>query len=51
MFVQVACGETVGKILGNEGARLADFTAFEQSCLDSADPLFFLEAIMHAGAP
>ena len=46
---QVACGTTVEKIFGDEGGRLADYTAFEQGCLDNADPLFFLEAIMNAG--
>lgn len=40
---------TVERIFGDEGGRLDDFNAFEQSCLDNADSLFFLEAIMNAG--
>ena len=47
--VQGACGTTVANIFGNEGGRLAEFTAFEQSCVENADSHFFLEAIMNAG--
>jgi hypothetical protein len=41
------CGGTLRTILGSDG-RSTDISDFEQQCLDEADPMFFLEAIMHA---
>ncbi len=41
------CGTTLQTILGSD-ARSRDIFDFEQQCLDQADPMFFLNAIMHA---
>lgn len=41
------CGGTLQTILGGD-TRSNDISAFEQQCLNEADPMFFLQAIMHA---
>ncbi len=42
-----ACGGTVS-LIDNANSWFEDIMAFEQSCLDSTDPLFFLNAIKNA---
>merc|ERR1712146_158352 len=42
-----ACGGTV-RLVDNANSWFEGIMAFEQSCLDSADPLFFLNAIKNA---
>ncbi len=42
-----ACGGTVS-LIDNANSWFEGIMAFEQSCLDSADPLFFLNAIKNA---
>ena len=41
----------VGVIMGSDDPRRQSIVAFEQTCLDSADPMLFLEAIMTAECP
>jgi len=43
------CGDALAEIMPEQ--RVAAMEDFESNCLDSADPLFFLDAIMSADCP
>ena len=45
------CGEVVGQVLGPQDPRFADMQRFDSSCLESADPHFFYDAIRAAECP
>ena len=45
------CGAALDTIMGIDDARRQSIAAFEQKCLDNADPMIFLEAIMTAECP
>ena len=43
------CGAALNVIVGEEGGSFSEQVAsFEQRCVENADPLFFLDAIMNA---